>query len=227
MSRSIESRRQGGTKIFSLIGALVVTAVFAIQLSRREGRVPAASVVQTPTEAPTETRTSTRVPDPFENDSPIYSKEDAIGRSLARLPDGSNPTGQFARLLSIEFLMDNSDWYFGEDWNYADPVWLVGIYTTDLVSADVLGESMDAVFGSTPEPVAGAVFIWDANGGLLMSEGPLSNNTSPGERSYSHLYSLPNQNIQIIEATRMPTQELSMDYPEPTTLPPWTATPTP
>ena len=151
--------------------------------------------------------------------NPIFDAQDAINRSLARFPEGHNPHGEIARLVTYETL---ADVWFEEPrepiWDPSAGVWLVAILGNELMVNDVLppphvpSAQMTADAASTratdPIFVEGAYYGWDANGGLLVVEGALAYLSGPlagtEHRTYSLIQSLPNENPSIAEATELP-----------------------
>lgn len=148
--------------------------------------------------------------------NPIFNEQEALSVSQDRLALSSSES--VVRLISVESL---SEW-FGFDaeqstWSPSAPVWLVGLRGGGLTLDDVLppppfitSEPPSSGSGGTPpgeQSVDGVFYAWDANGGLIITEGALfleDPSTQDFTPTFESIVSLPNETLTISTATEAP-----------------------
>ncbi len=214
-------------RVLTGFGSLVLVATLGLILipanrspeDRSSAQRPRSSSLQVETETPM----STLLPPPTETPefpNPILTAQEAISRSLALFPSSANPHGEVARLLTFN---DLDQWRRGSSPGTApqSPAWLVGILGDNLTMFGLTLPRMGYAGLSDPQlppdiateapasdwPVEGAFYAWDANSGILVGEGVLSDPALVlgSYQSYASLVALPSNPLPISSATPYPT----------------------
>lgn len=135
---------------------------------------------------------------------PIYTEADAIALTLERFPQGHNPHGEVARLISYNTL--EQVWYQGRTesdfaFGATTPVWLVGILGDGMTRSDTVDlPAIGTGVISDTTPVLGMWYVWYANNGLPGGSGGLLED--PG-RSHTTLAALPTEDLPISQPTQV------------------------
>lgn len=192
----------------ALLAGLVVAQATRSNTQPQPGIVALQAETPTPTLEPPPEETSAVIQDL----EPIETEAEAIARSMNLFPTGHYPHDAVARLNTYS-VIDAWRHTTSPDTEQTSPAWLVGILGDTLTIRDLLSDG--SLNGGTPvwpaDPVDGAFYVWDANGGWLAGQGILSSTLT-----YASLVAVPSLSLTITKATDL------APYP---TLDPTSATP--
>jgi hypothetical protein len=180
----------------------VLAVVLAVLAAYSVARMPARQVATPRLDSARPAAQDTATPAVIYWGDPIFTAADAIALTLERFPQGFNPHGPVARLISVDTLWQV--WYQGTaggDFEYGatTPVWIVGILGDGMTQSDAVdlpGIGTGVISDTTP--VHGMWYAWYANDGLPAGSGGLLED--PG-RSYADLAALPTEDLPISQPT--------------------------